>query len=266
MINWFSAVWEWTPKSKTHSLSSNVRQKKQKIVEVGTNKHLAWNWFDVLQSFSCDLKWTMSAWKSFKFNHSWIDLSSSSHVEKGKHPMQHSHGGYGYEVGCDWTSSISDRKPVRNYRANHTGGAASSVWVDVLFVLVPVKKFSPTSCYWSVVKWVLLSQQIRLKALAVMEQTCSQPLHSGALCQSKRLLGPYRHFRHHCAPPIHTCRQTCRCPEQIHKWHMHIFFQGSSPDVWLQAVPVLSNNIYCQNKQATRWSPNCQTCQMSSWV
>lgn len=137
--------------------------------------------------------------------------------------MQHSHGGSGYEVGCDWISGILNRKPVRNYGANHTGRAASSVRVDVLLVLVPVKKFSPTSCYWSVVKWVLLSQQIRLKALAVMEQTCSQPLHSGALFQSKCLLGPCRHFRHHCAPPIYTCRQTCRCPKRIHKWHMHIF-------------------------------------------
>lgn len=59
---------------------------------------------------------------------------------------------------------------------------------------------------------MLLSQQIRLKALAVMEQTCSQPLHSEALCQSYGLLGPYRQFRHRWTPPIHTCTQTYRCP------------------------------------------------------
>lgn len=127
----------------------------------------------------------------------------------------------------------------------------------------PLKKFGPTSRYWSVDEWVLLSQQIRLKALPVMEQTCSQPLHSGALCQSYRLLGTYRQFRHHWTPPRHTCIQTCRYPDSNGTWII-IHFPGQLSR-WVAAgllswsFPVSSifqnKQHTAHQRQATCWSP-----------
>ncbi len=176
----------------------------------------------------------MSAQQGFKFNRGSIELSrdylwhgSPSHVERGKHPM-HNGLDYRYQVGYDWINGKFPGnlclKPkigqIAQSKQPHCGRMCCKCWS-------PLTKFGPTSPYWSVDKWVLLSQQIRLKALAVMEQTCSQALYSKALCQSHRLLGLYMQYRHHWTQPIHTCGQTCRCPHTgIHAQMAHVFVEG----------------------------------------
>lgn len=53
-----------------------------------------------------------------------------------------------------------------------------------LSLIIHRKSSPPTSPYRSAAEWELLSRQISLKALAVMEQTCLQPLRGGALCRA----------------------------------------------------------------------------------
>lgn len=113
---------------------------------------------------------------------------------------------------------IIELKPNLNYIAVYVLNTKSHRHISLgvlLQALDSLKRFGTTSLYWSADKWILLCWQIRVKGLAVMEQTCPQPLHSGALCQSYGLLGLHKQFRHHLILPIQRNRQTCRCP-QIH--------------------------------------------------